>query len=110
MRTSEAIIRGCEVCPRKATSYYIREGDSYVSACVLGAAAIGMLGLEGVSLNELRRKASEIRVSLEQQALCPEGCSFGTVSVTVGTIMVHLNDSHDWSRERIAEWLKERGL
>jgi hypothetical protein len=33
---------------------------------------------------------------------CPGGCR---KFLPIAALMVHLNDDHEWSRERIAEWV-----
>jgi hypothetical protein len=34
---------------------------------------------------------------------CPEGCR---KFLPIAALMVHLNDDHQWSRERIADWVR----
>lgn len=34
---------------------------------------------------------------------CPAGCH---KFLPIAALMVHLNDDHEWSRERIAEWVR----
>lgn len=34
---------------------------------------------------------------------CPAGCR---KFLPIAALMVHLNDDHEWSRERIAEWIR----
>jgi hypothetical protein len=34
---------------------------------------------------------------------CPAGCH---KFLPIAALMVHLNDDHEWSRERIAEWIE----
>jgi hypothetical protein len=34
---------------------------------------------------------------------CPAGCR---KFLPIAALMVHLNDDHEWSRERIAEWVR----
>jgi hypothetical protein len=41
---------------------------------------------------------------LETYARCPIGCD--TQLKRLGAIVAHLNDSHWWSREAIADWLQ----
>lgn len=39
--------------------------------------------------------------------ICPvdDDCQFGFIPRTVAMMVMHLNDSHEWTREQIAEWL-----
>jgi hypothetical protein len=41
---------------------------------------------------------------MARQVQCPgRGCS---VTRAIMEVLYHLNDEHDWSRERIADWLE----
>ena len=80
--------------------------------CALGAAAeaIGINVTEGDNLDtqellEARFPATE----MDEEIPCPvTNCVDSNYSVYDS--VVHLNDEHHWKRERIAEWLKTKGL
>lgn len=68
-----------------------------VRTCALGAAcdAVGQL------YND--RECDEIFPQLKWIADCPEKCSFLLCSLF--DVIPHLNDTHQWTRERIAAWV-----
>lgn len=83
-------------------------GDYFLgrrSSCALGAAYEGLYRLpqDGPHANarELERFFDCLEHSMRR---CPEGCR---KRIPLGAMIVHLNDDHHWSRERIAEWVAQ---
>lgn len=74
--------------------------DIYGNTCAVGAACVGA----GVTLSfpaaELRFPVLTRRVKHPVQEVTSELIS----------ILVSLNDSHGWTRERIADWLEQEGI
>ena len=71
-------------------------------SCALGAAYEGMYRLTEHA--ELRWRSLERLFDCLENSIrpCPEGCR---KRLPLGPLIVHLNDDHHWSRERIATWL-----
>lgn len=96
---AKAILAGARRRPLQSFGeYFGPEGGS----CALGAA------YEGVHLlprhvEHFHPKVWRIFHVLDNVSRhCPEGCK---KHIPIGAMIVHLNDDHHWSRERIAEWL-----
>lgn len=73
----------------------------------------GGSGLENRDLLSDRLKA--IFPELNRKAGCPLGCEHSFAGwygsqYSLASIIVHLNNGHRWSRQRIAEWLANREL
>lgn len=119
---SDAILRGCELVPQQAFGCYretFHEGTVY-AACALGAAYIGftlktrMTGEDRVydTLSEqLDNGLHRIIVTMPDTGehmlngvgpLCTQRSLYDAIT--------YLNDRSNWTRERIAAWLKEQGL
>ena len=103
MTLNEAIREGCRVLPQQTED----EG-----ACVLRAAAQGadVRSKSIICPNELPYTELVVRFpQLSDTATCPVGRIPGTHTPCIHLhkvyqIMYHLNDTHSWSREAIAEW------
>ena len=96
---SDAILEGS-----KNTKQAFRDMGNSSECCALGAAYLIRYG----TANPGGRVVKDIHVD------CPEcGCSCKVMDLeaeleVIGTIS-HLNDTHRWSREDIAEWLRSSG-
>lgn len=97
---AEAILHGSESRPEQAFGNYF-EGRR--ASCALGAAYEGMYKLPreagGIRPLHLDRLFDCLENTLRR---CPEGCK---KSLALGSMILHLNDDHHWTRERIAEWV-----
>jgi hypothetical protein len=101
-----AIRKGAERRPDQAF------GDYFIgrrASCALGAAYEGMYRLA----EEMggRRPTKDLEWFFDcldtTLAWCPvEGCKKHLV---LSSMIVHLNDVHEWSREQIASWLERNG-
>jgi hypothetical protein len=81
-------------------------GDYYCgsrASCALGATYEGLYRLpkdaQGVVPKGLYRFYECLDFVIKR---CPDGCR---KQLPLGALIVHLNDDHRWSRERIADWL-----
>src|SRR5262249_36274291 len=97
---AEAILSGAGQRPEQAFgSYYVGRRAS----CALGAAYEGMYRLpadaEGVRPRDLGRLFDCLENTLRR---CPEKCK---KQLALGAMILHLNDDHHWTRERIAAWV-----
>jgi len=103
MRLSEAIRLGAMMKPQ-GFEYLLQGGHT----CALGAAAdaCGLLEtdllLHHTLQGEARRRFPILRDFKDRW--CPEGCAVSRVGVE--GVILHLNDSHRWTRERIADWVE----
>jgi hypothetical protein len=73
------------------------------SSCALGAAYEGIYRLPELAESLRPRHLERLFDCLENTIRnCPEGCR---KRLPLGPLIVHLNDDHQWSRERIAGWV-----
>ena len=95
MKLSEAIRLGSMMKPQAFRAFYINGGS-----CALGAAC------DAIGINALIMSEWPIawRTFLDDFRLCPE-CGHETKPGQLHTIS-HLNDSHRWTRERIADYVE----
>lgn len=95
-----AILEGAGHRPDQAFGHYF---VGVHASCALGAAYEGMYRLpteaEGVRPRELWRLFDCLENTLRR---CPEGCR---KRLSLASMILHLNDDHEWSRERIAAWV-----
>jgi hypothetical protein len=97
---AQAILDGAHVRPEQAF------GDYFLgrrASCALGAAYEGMYRLpsdaSGIRPKYLERLFDCLEYSLRS---CPEGCK---KRLSLGAMILHLNDDHRWTREAIAHWV-----
>ena len=97
---ANAILAGAHRRPLQSFGdYYGPEGGS----CALGAAYEGIFLLPR-HVERFHPKVWRVFDILENVSRsCPEGCK---KHIPVGALIVHLNDDHHWTRERIAEWVR----
>lgn len=97
---AHAILHGSQSRPEQAFGEYF---VGVQASCALGAAYEGMYRLprqaEGVRPRRLHRLFDCLESTLRS---CPEGCR---KRVALGSMILHLNDDHHWTRERIAAWV-----
>jgi hypothetical protein len=95
-----AIRLGASRRPEQAFGRYFQGTRS---SCALGAAYEGMYRLpaaaDGLRPQHLERLFDCLENTIRR---CPEGCR---KTLPLAAIIVHLNDDHQWGRERIAAWL-----
>ena len=97
---AEAILQGSSHRPDQAFGHYF-EGRR--ASCALGAAYEGMyrLPLEATGVRPLG--LDRLFDCLENTLrTCQEGCK---KRLALGSMILHLNDDHHWTRERIAAWV-----
>jgi hypothetical protein len=101
---AEAMRKGAALRPQCFGSYFMfedRDGKmTPIESCALGAAYEGETGeVNGnLTLEEMLRVFPDIAGKGCMCSSCGE-------SHTVCTMVVHLNDTHKWTREQIASWL-----
>jgi len=96
---SEAIREGAKLRPQSFRQMY-RDG----STCAIGAGYEAMTGgLEGVSA-----AVPELEYPyLKEPSTCPVSQCQDEDAVDMTDVIIHLNDSHRWSRADIADWLEK---
>ncbi len=97
---AQAILAGSRRRPQQAFGEYFIGRQS---SCALGAAYEALFKLPdeagGVRPQRLDRFFDCLEGSVRQ---CPEGCK---KRIPLGAMICHLNDTHHWTRERIADWI-----
>jgi hypothetical protein len=107
MRLSDAMREGAKIRPKGLGDLFV-DGKS----CALGAAAEGNgMSLHGI-WGDLWLNIMETWPELDQpDQECPyvKCAAMRSYSVTtLADVVIHLNDEHGWTRERIADWLDGR--
>jgi hypothetical protein len=98
---ADAILVGTERRHQQSFgTYFGPEGGS----CALGAAYEGIYLLPRDVQGTRPKRLDRFFDCLENVSRrCPAGCR---KQVPIAAMIVHLNDDHRWSRERIAAWLR----
>ncbi len=100
MKLSDGIILGTTLGPQIFGKYF---DDDHRGGCALGSALIAA----GATPAAFPLEWEWARNRRECEATPPCGCvtpDIGGYSADI--IIVHLNDKHKWSREKIAEWVR----
>lgn len=99
LRLSEAMRLGSMLRPQLFCALHSEEGS-----CAAGAALEAVGGLRAKSFGSIWPWTK-----IQDPALrCPDVCSFTDLvgePLCVIDLIVHLNDHHGWTRERIADWV-----
>lgn len=101
MSLTEAIRLGAATTRQTRGVFYTGGGDVAVRTCALGAALHAMGRL--ITQDDLSDVVVAIFPELHTPVMCPE-CK---VSDELGDLVVHLNDEHKWTRNRIADWIDD---
>lgn len=99
MRLWKAILKGSKMKPQGWGVYFSSNGHS----CALGAALDGT-GKDCMSDVDYYIGKYFVK-SFVISANCPTKCGAPFLN-NVGSVIVHLNDRHLWTREAIAEWVR----
>jgi hypothetical protein len=93
---SDAILDGARLRPQGFDSLVDEAGRT----CALGAAVHAVTGTTNESLSPLPKHLTSF---LDTSSPCPiEACHQRHNVLSLGFLITHLNDHHDWTRERIA--------
>src|SRR2546428_476996 len=96
-----AFAAGARRRPQAFGQYFSEDGGS----CALGAAYEGAYVLPRDQNPSIRPRLDRLFDCLENvRRRCPEGCN---KRLPLNAIILHLNDDHHWTREKIVEWLKK---
>lgn len=103
MKIWNAILKGCETTRPLHGQYMTWDRR----ACALGAALVGadITQFYGCNVNQALIEAFP---ELGFSAVCPVGnCRLVEGTMSGSSYVIHLNDDHEWSRERIAFHLRD---
>lgn len=122
MTLSDAMRKGIEQTePLRFTLMACDVNGEVTQACALGGAYIGVWGIGTFSQGPVGslgmpgpdELAQDLPCLRDVAPACPgENCNVLVPRVdTLSTRIAHMNDYHEWARERIADWLEhELGL
>jgi hypothetical protein len=97
---AQAILAGAQARPEQSFGEYFQGRQA---SCALGAAYEGMYPLPSDASNVRPRHLERLFDCLEYTLRsCPEGCK---KRLSLGAMILHLNDDHRWTRQAIAEWV-----
>ena len=101
LELADAIAAGARRRPQAFGQYFSEDGGS----CALGAAYEGAYVLPRDQNPSIRPRLDRLFDCLENvRRRCPEGCN---KRLPLNAIILHLNDDHHWTREKIVESLKK---
>lgn len=123
MKLSEAMREGAQIRGQCSGVYFGNFGSLDYLSCAIGAV------IEGAGLMTPIIDANEVAGSLVSQALpgewpeihegtiCPDdgncphagGERLSKYRSSLLNVILHLNDDHKWTREKIADWLESKG-
>lgn len=99
---AQAMLDGIARRPEQSFGEYYRGRHS---SCALGAAYEGLYRLPRNADGIKPRRLDLLFECLDSEVrVCP---ACGRKRLPLGAIIIHLNDHHQWTRERIAAWLRE---
>jgi hypothetical protein len=109
IKPSEAIRLGC-LTTAQGRETYIAKRQGQWQACAYGAMAVGYgfdpSGTDGRRIDDFILPGE---VQIEGQ-ISESSCPAPACATARYDLLIHLNDDHRWSRERIADWLESLGL
>jgi hypothetical protein len=97
MRLSEAIRLGAMLKPQYHGDLWSGDGRR---SCAYGAA------LDAIGRGHACRVARELPPAWLELGARPETCPACQIAMPATSVVTHLNDKHEWTRERIADWLE----
>lgn len=103
MKLWHAILWGSRRRKQATDTLFRKAFDGSVYTCALGAAYEGVTGEVCWDSNHAYHYLRKTFPVLDKHARCPvRGCPEPMLRLTLGCIIIHLNDAHSWSRERIS--------
>jgi hypothetical protein len=99
---ADAMLEGIERRPEQSFGEYYRGRKS---SCALGAAYEGIYRIP-VDADGIRPRRLDLLFDCLDNEVrrCP-ACA--QKRLPIGAIIIHLNDHHHWTRQQIAQWLRE---
>jgi len=114
MKLSKAIRAGAKLRPQGFNAFFVNFDNKGLCSCALGAA------IEAVTFCEDHTDDSCLevidknwpKIIPNERTLCPafEWCLKGKGKPNKIQMISHLNDDHNWTREKIADWAEAQGL
>ena len=116
---SRAILCGCRIAPTQIFGFMVDR--EYYWDCQQNRKRVGLptgasaLGCLCISLGiwwpiEVHDYIPRLKKLCPALFVEPVQCHCGDVFDNLMQMVSHLNDSHEWTREKIAKWLNEQGL
>ncbi len=114
MTLAEAIRKGAQQRPQIFCRMFSWVGKTLQGSCVLGAAWEGQYGAPTFVDSPMDIVGAQERSDLDvfpefgqefPKFSCPVNGQCG-VPTALETVLIHLNDYHRWTRERIADWVE----
>jgi hypothetical protein len=99
---ADAMLEGIERRPEQSFGEYYRGRKS---SCALGAAYEGIYRIP-VEADGLRPRRRDLLVDCLDNEV-RRGPAGAPQRLPIGAIIIHLNDHHQWTRQQIAQWLRE---
>lgn len=107
---SEAIRAGAAIRPQGFDDLFLKTADGRLGSCALGAGYEAMFGSPCANTQANYDKVdAAFPYLLETFPGCPLGDDCESEiepTYDLSDLVVHLNDQHEWTRERIADWLE----
>lgn len=107
MKLSEAIRLGAMMKPQ-GFEVLIADGRS----CAIGAAADAIGANVDDSSGSMSAVPPKLRTAFPLLSVCADSpCpskDCGVIRCGVSSVIIHLNDTHRWTREEIADWVESR--
>ena len=116
MKLSEAIREGSKLRPQTVgKGYFWKDSDGQVYSCAAAAAYEGIGATNGDDYfrgkSNIPNLSDHFETTIDPMVLCPEKekCDYCEFEYA-GSLVIHLNDYHEWTREAIADFMETLGL
>jgi hypothetical protein len=110
MKLSEAILAGAALRPQAFGAYFTGTSRTDACSCVVGC--LYEVTFPGASLahDAVVNQSEQLcavypLLDSEEKLFCPECAGAEVKHDMLLNILIHLNDDHQWTRERIAEYI-----
>lgn len=105
MKLSDAMRLGATFRAQAFGLLFVENKDGGIDSCALGAVC-EVHGMQPVLDQQLPEWLFDTYPELDNvHTICPVSLCYATDSRSILSVIVHLNDHHQWSREAIADWL-----
>jgi hypothetical protein len=106
MKLSEAMRIGAKLRPQGFGYLFQLNENDQVCSCAIGAAAEGLLGTDPFVL---KMGLSDVKEKFPQLGEHVPNPGREGATQSLKTVIIHLNDEQEWTREEIADWLEGIG-
>ena len=103
MRLSDAMRIGAAIRPQCQGGMFRTSSKGIKYSCAVGAIMEGLTGRSDITVDDFLYATFPI---FSKKVSCPVNHQTMMVpTASLGAIIIHLNDNHGWTRERIADWI-----